>query len=62
MLFVAVILALGSASFYYAANTNSSLANSLCFYGDTFCQHPTLLAAAAIIALLWGALLKVDRI
>ena len=55
---VAFILAVAGGLFY-AAGADGLWANPLCVYGDVFCDHPSWLAAAAILALLWGTFVRV---
>lgn len=63
MFILAFALAACSALFYCAGNTGSPyLVQSLCNYGDTFSQHPTILVYGAFFAFIWAALLRVDQI
>jgi hypothetical protein len=55
---VAFILAVAGGLFY-AAGADGLWANPLCVYGDVFCDHPSWLAAGAILALLWGTFVRV---
>jgi hypothetical protein len=54
----AFILAV-AAGLFYAAGVDGLWADPLCVYGGTFCDHPSWVAAAAILALLWGLFVKV---
>jgi hypothetical protein len=55
---VAFILAV-AAGLFYAAGADGLWADPLCVYGGVFCDHPSWVGAAAILALLWGAFVKV---
>jgi hypothetical protein len=55
---VAFILAVASGLFY-AAGSDGLWTSTLCGYGSIFCEHPTWLGAAAILALLWGAFVSI---
>jgi hypothetical protein len=50
----AFVLALATGLFY-AAGADGLWTSTLCGYGSAFCEHPTWLGVAAILALLWGA-------
>ena len=56
--FVAFILAVAGGLFY-AAGADGLWTDPLCYYGSVFCEHPSWLAAAAVLALLWGAFVTV---
>ncbi len=63
VLLVAFVLAGLSGAFYFAGNAPSGAGlSTLCGYGPTFCQNPQWILYVAIAFLLWGLLLKVDRI
>lgn len=55
---VAFILAVG-AGLFYAAGADGLWSNTLCNYGSVFCEHPSWLGGAAILALLWGAFVSI---
>jgi len=55
---VAFILAV-AAGLFYAAGADGLWTDPICVYGGTFCDHPSWVAAAAILALLWGAFVRV---
>jgi hypothetical protein len=55
---VAFILAV-AAGLFYAAGVDGLWADPLCVYGGVFCDHPSWVGAAAILALLWGAFVRV---
>jgi hypothetical protein len=58
MYFVAFVLAVAAGAFYLAG-TDGMLADPLCHYGSTFCQHPSWLAVAATLALVWAKMVSV---
>ena len=58
MYIAAFILAVATGLFY-AAGADGLWTSTLCGYGAVFCEHPTWLGAAAILALLWGAFVSV---
>jgi hypothetical protein len=58
MYFVAFILAVAAGAFYFAG-ADGLWADPLCHYGRTFCQHPSWLAAAATLALVWAKMVSV---
>jgi hypothetical protein len=55
---VAVILA-GATGLFYAAGTDGLWRDPLCVYGGMFCDHPSWLGAAAILALLWAKFVSI---
>jgi hypothetical protein len=55
---VALILAVAAGAFYFAG-ADGMWADPLCRYGSTFCQHPSWLAAAATLALIWARVVSV---
>jgi hypothetical protein len=54
----AFLLAVAAGLFYVAGN-DGLWTDPLCVYGGVFCEHPSWLGAAAILALLWGLFVKV---
>ena len=58
MYIAAFILAVATGLFY-AAGSDGLWTSTLCGYGSVFCEHPTWLGVAAILALLWGAFVSV---
>ena len=58
MYFIGFILAV-AAGLFYAAGADGLWADPLCRYGDVFCQHPSWLGAAAILAVVWAVVVKV---
>jgi hypothetical protein len=58
MYFVAFVLAVAAGAFYLAG-TDGMWADPLCHYGSTFCQHPSWLAVAATLALVWAKVVSV---
>ena len=58
MYIVAIVLAVGSGAFYMAG-TEGLWADPLCHYGSMFCQHPSWMAVAATLALVWAKLVSV---
>jgi hypothetical protein len=58
-LITAVLLVLSGV--FYAAGQHEigSLSSVICGYGGTFCDHPTYVLTAAILAGLWGAFVSV---
>ena len=58
MYIVAIVLAVGSGAFYMAGS-DGLLADPLCRYGSMFCQHPSWLAVAAALSLVWAKLVSV---
>ena len=60
MYFVAAVLLVLSGLFYAAGQHEiGSLSSVICGYGGTFCDHPTYVLTAAIVAGLWGAFVSV---
>jgi hypothetical protein len=60
MYFVAAVLAVLSGLFYAAGQHEiGSLGPAVCRYGSTFCDHPTYVLTAAILAGLWAAFVSV---
>jgi hypothetical protein len=60
MYFVAAVLAVLSGLFYAAGQHEiGSLSSAVCRYGGTFCDHPTYVLTAAILAGLWAAFVSV---
>jgi hypothetical protein len=55
---VAFILAV-AAGLFYAAGNDGLWADPLCRYGDVFCQHPSWVGVAAILALVWAVFVKI---
>jgi hypothetical protein len=55
---VAFILAVAAGLFYAAAN-DGLWTDPICVYGGVFCDHPSWVGAAAILALLWGTFVRV---
>jgi hypothetical protein len=58
MYIIAFILVI-AAGLFYAAGTEGLWADPLCQYGAVFCQHPSWLGVAAILALVWAVFVKV---
>jgi hypothetical protein len=58
MYVVAFVLAVAAAAFYMAG-ADGLWADPLCRYGGAFCQHPSWLAAGAMLALVWAAVVRV---
>lgn len=58
MYFVAIVLAVATGAFYLAGS-EGLWADPLCHYGRTFCQHPSWLGAAALLALVWAKMVSV---
>lgn len=58
MYYVAFVLAVAGGAFY-VAGTDGYLADPLCRYGEIFCQHPSWLGVAAILALVWAAFVSI---
>ena len=60
MLFVAGALAVLSGLFYAAGNNDiGSLGTTVCRYGDMFCDHPSYVLVAAVLAGLWGTFVSI---
>lgn len=59
---IAFVLVVAAGAFYLAGNFASSQLTVLCSYSPTLCQHPEWFLYLAGAFLLWGLLLKVDRI
>jgi hypothetical protein len=55
---VAFILAV-AAGLFYAAGADGLWTDPICVYGGMFCDHPSWVGAAAILALLRGAFVRV---
>ncbi len=58
MYVVAFILAV-AAGLFYAAGVDGLWADPVCIYGGVFCDHPSWVAVAAILALVWGTFVQV---
>ena len=58
MYFVAFVLAV-AAGLFYAAGVDHLWADPLCVYGGAFCDHPSWLAGATVIALLWAKFVSI---
>jgi hypothetical protein len=54
----AFILAV-AAGLFYAAGADGLWTDPLCVYGGVFCDHPSWLGAAAVLALLWGLFVSI---
>ena len=54
----AFILAV-AAGLFYAAGVDGLWSDPLCVYGSMFCEHPSWLGVAAILALLWGTFVSI---
>jgi hypothetical protein len=54
----AFILAV-AAVLFYAAGADGLWTDPLCVYGGAFCDHPSWLGAAAVLALLWGLFVSI---
>lgn len=61
MFIIASILAIAAAIFYAAGVNTSGWAMQICRYGDLFCVNPSWLIIAAVLSLVWGFFLRVDR-
>ncbi len=48
-----------AAGLFYMAGTDGLWSDPLCVYGGVFCDHPSWLGAAAILALLWGIFVSI---
>jgi hypothetical protein len=60
MYFVAAVLMVLAGLFYAAGNHEiGSWGAEMCRYGDTFCDHPIYILAAAILAAVWGKFVSV---
>ena len=60
MYWVAGILVVLSGLFYAAGNHEiGSLGVEMCRYGSTFCDSPSYVLAAAILAGLWGGFVSI---
>jgi hypothetical protein len=60
MYFVAAVLAVLSGLFYAARHSEiGSMGVEMCRYGNTFCDNPIYVLAAAAIAAIWGAVVSV---
>lgn len=59
---IALVLAAAAGAFYLAGNVPSSGLTELCNYGPSLCLHPQWFLYVAGAFLLWGLLLRVDRI
>jgi hypothetical protein len=55
---VAFILAV-ACGLFYAAGADGLWADPLCVYGGVFCDHPSWLAGATAIALLWAKFVSI---
>ena len=62
MFVVAILLMLAAGIFLGAGNNNAHWADQVCSYGGVFCEHPSWLAVAASLSLIWALLLRVDRL
>jgi hypothetical protein len=58
MYFVAFILAVATGLFY-TASVDGLWSDPLCLYGSVFCDHPSWLAAATVLALLWAKFVSI---
>jgi hypothetical protein len=61
MFIIASILTIAATIFYAAGINNSGWAMQICRYGDLFCVNPSWLIIAAVLSLVWGFFLRVDR-
>jgi hypothetical protein len=61
MFIIASILTIAAAIFYAAGINTSGWAMQICRYGDLFCVNPSWLIIAAVLSLVWGFFLRVDR-
>ena len=55
----AVLLVLSGVFFAAGQHEIGSLSPVICGYGGTFCDHPTYVLTAALLAGLWGAFVSV---
>lgn len=62
MFFTTIILGIAAGVFYTARGSSSGWAMQVCQYGDLFCLHPSWLAIATLLSLIWACFLRVDRL
>lgn len=62
MFMIAAILTFAAGLFYTASVNTTGWAMQVCRYGDFFCIHPSSLAIAAVLSLVWAFFLRVDRL
>ena len=62
MFFIAAALAVAAAVFSAARVNAGGWAEQVCRYGDVFCMNPSWLVTAAVLAGIWAAFMRVDRL